>query len=276
LLCQNAGTVKWVLTSLLFVTGPSLGAPTHAAAQQPLLRAHAHNDYDHGRPLLDALDNGFCSVEADVFLADGQLLVGHSRFGLRKSRTLEALYFKPLAERVRANGGSVYEASAPFHLMIDFKTDGAATYAALKPLLERYRFMLTEFTGASTRPGAVTVVISGDRPQQVMEKETERLAGYDGRLSDLDHPVNRHVMPWISDNWQSHFTWRGKGELPAEERMKLNALVRRAHANGQKIRFWAAPDHSVAWKIFHDVGIDLINTDRPVSLASFLRDTASD
>ena len=37
----------------------------------PLRQAHAHNDYEHPRPLLDALDHGFCSVEADVFLTDG-------------------------------------------------------------------------------------------------------------------------------------------------------------------------------------------------------------
>ena len=37
----------------------------------PLRRAHAHNDYYHKRPLLDALDQGFCSVEADVFFAQG-------------------------------------------------------------------------------------------------------------------------------------------------------------------------------------------------------------
>ena len=34
----------------------------------PLPNAHAHNDYEHKRPLFDALDHGFCSVEADVFL----------------------------------------------------------------------------------------------------------------------------------------------------------------------------------------------------------------
>jgi len=46
---------------------------------KPLLRAHSHNDYAHTRPLLDALDQGFCSVEADIYLENGQLLVGHDK-----------------------------------------------------------------------------------------------------------------------------------------------------------------------------------------------------
>ena len=53
-------------------------APIGAAAQPaPLEHAHAHNDYQHARPLFSALERGFRSVEADVHLVDGQLLVGH-------------------------------------------------------------------------------------------------------------------------------------------------------------------------------------------------------
>ena len=37
--------------------------------------AHAHNDYMHERPLFDALDNGFRSIEADVFAIGDSLHV---------------------------------------------------------------------------------------------------------------------------------------------------------------------------------------------------------
>ncbi|MEU9588105.1 hypothetical protein AB0D70_32420, partial [Streptomyces werraensis] len=49
-----------------------MAAPASAAGAQPLPRAHAHNDYEHDRPLLDALDHGFTSVEADIYLVDGE------------------------------------------------------------------------------------------------------------------------------------------------------------------------------------------------------------
>jgi hypothetical protein len=42
-----------------------------------LARAHAHNDYERDEPLSDALAQGFSSVEADVWLVDGKLLVAH-------------------------------------------------------------------------------------------------------------------------------------------------------------------------------------------------------
>ncbi|MBT3615020.1 MAG: hypothetical protein HN524_03430, partial [Verrucomicrobia bacterium] len=146
--------MKWIFPCLLFAVWPCDAESAKSAADPaPLVRAHAHNDYYHKRPLLDALASGFCSVEADVFLKDDTLLVAHSRFELKKERTLESLYLAPLAKRVKANGGSVYKTKAPFHLMIDFKTDGPATYTALKPLLEKYRSMLTAFTSDTTQPG---------------------------------------------------------------------------------------------------------------------------
>ena len=79
-----------------------------SAAISPLARAHAHNDYEHERPLFDALEQGFTSVEADIWLVDGQLLVAHDLENVQPGRTIEALYLEPLAALVRANGGVVH------------------------------------------------------------------------------------------------------------------------------------------------------------------------
>lgn len=54
----------------------------------PLPKAHAHNDYEHERPLFDALEHGFCSVEADIGFIDGELRVAHDQEDARPGRTL--------------------------------------------------------------------------------------------------------------------------------------------------------------------------------------------
>lgn len=86
----------------------TLFAIVPAFAQTPLPNAHAHNDYEHARPLLDALDHGFCSVEADIYLVDGALLVAHDRKDVKPERMLQSLYLDPLRERVKTNNGRVY------------------------------------------------------------------------------------------------------------------------------------------------------------------------
>src|SRR5436190_6795498 len=124
----------------------------------PLTRAHAHNDYEHTRPLLDALDHGFCSIEADIWLVDGKLLVAHERGKVKPHQTLQALYLEPLRERVRRNGGRLYPAGPPAILLIDVKSDAEATYAALRELLKEYADMLTVFRDGSVQAKAITVI----------------------------------------------------------------------------------------------------------------------
>src|SRR5579883_636054 len=113
------------------IAAPAGRGDKPAPAVVPLTHAHAHNDYEHKRPLFEALENGFCSVEADVFLVDGKLLVGHTRSSLRPERTLESLYLDPLRERAKANGGKIYPGGPTVFLLVDVKTSGKETCAAL-------------------------------------------------------------------------------------------------------------------------------------------------
>src|SRR5687767_12337880 len=117
---------RWlsVLPALLItvVAGPLPAAV--AGGVQPLERAHAHNDYEHDGLLFDARDGGFTSVEADVWLVDGELRVAHDLAGTLPGRTLRSLYLQPLAELVRANGGHVYPRwRGSFQLLVDIKSD---------------------------------------------------------------------------------------------------------------------------------------------------------
>ena len=55
---------------------------------RPIRQGHAHNDYEQEKPLFDALDNGFCSIEVDIFLVEGKFLVGHDKKDLRPEKTI--------------------------------------------------------------------------------------------------------------------------------------------------------------------------------------------
>ncbi|MCX7032097.1 MAG: phosphatidylinositol-specific phospholipase C/glycerophosphodiester phosphodiesterase family protein [Spirochaetes bacterium] len=259
------------------------GAPG-APVIQP--RAHSHNDYEHARPLLDALAFGFCSVEADIYLVDGALLVAHDRSNVDARRTLDNLYLRPLWERFQANGGHIYplgratapplgRATAPpeaaaFTLLIDVKNNGAETFRVLDRMLADYAPMLAHFTDDTTTPGAVTVIISGDRATDVILASSPRRAGIDGRLSDLDGPLNRHQMPLISDNWTMHFGWLGQGDMPPDEAAKLDAIVAKAHERGVRVRFWSIPQTEVIWSRLYDAGVDLLNADDLGKLSAVL------
>lgn len=243
----------------------------------PLVRAHAHNDYEHSRPLFDALEHGFTSVEADVWLVDGELLVAHDKDKVRADRTLKSLYLDPLMDKVQENDGAVYKNyEHEFILWIDIKSEDEATYRAIDEQLREYNRMLTKFVPSGVKPGAITVYISGNRPRTFMENQTVRYAAYDGRMSDLGSGASSEFIPVISDNWTKHFTWLGVGPMPQAEREKLNSIVLTAHANDQKVRFWATPDLSspareALWKELLKAGVDFTNTDDLAGLEEFLK-----
>ncbi|AWW40908.1 phosphatidylinositol-specific phospholipase C/glycerophosphodiester phosphodiesterase family protein [Streptomyces cadmiisoli] len=244
---------------------------------RPLWRAHAHNDYEHPRPLLDALDHRFGSVEADIFLVGDQLLVAHDAADLDPARTLESLYLAPLAARVRANRGSVYRGQrGSLQLLIDIKTEGSSTYLELDRHLRRYKHLFTTWSHGRVHPGPVTAVISGDRAARVpMEAQKVRRAFYDGRLADLGSSAPASFIPLISDNWTLNFTWRGEGAFPDAERQKLHTIMRSAHSRGQKVRFWATPDlagpaRDALWTELLAADVDFVNTDDLPGLQAFL------
>jgi glycerophosphoryl diester phosphodiesterase len=247
-----------------------------APAVRALPAAHAHNDYEHRRPLQDALDRGFNSVEADVWLVDGELRVAHDLEDAVPGRNLESLYLKPLADRVRENHGQVYKHGRDFQLLIDIKSDGPSTYAAIDKELTKYRGISTVFINGRVLKGAVTSVISGNRPLDVLKAQKVRYAGYDGRLADLQSGMPASLMPLVSDNWTNHFTWTGIGPMPSAERTKLHDIVVKAHHAGYRVRFWATPDvrgaaREALWSELEAAGVDHINTDDLHGLEAFLR-----
>jgi hypothetical protein len=245
------------------------------APVMPLTQAHAHNDYRHDRPLLDALANGFTSVEADVFLIDDDLYVAHDRREITAERTLRSLYLDPLRKRVRKNGGRVYANGPQVTLLIDIKSEAVSTYKALDKMLAEYRDVFTSFGPDGRRDRAVIAIISGNRPYELMASQSIRYAAYDGRLSDLQSEAGADLVPLISDRWTTHFKWRGENEMPAEERRKLREIVRVAHEKGRRVRFWATPDEpsparEALWSELVAAGVDLINTDDLEGLKEFL------
>jgi hypothetical protein len=249
--------------------GVGLFAATSRADPMPLINAHAHNDYEHARPLFDALDRGFCSVEADIYLVDGQLLVAHDRAQVSPARTLQALYLDPLRERVRKNGGKVYPNGPECTLLIDIKSEGEKVYPVLREVLKGYAEMLTVFRPDKTETKAITVILSGSRPTAMLANEPLRYAAIDGRLPDLDQNPSRHLVPLVSDDWSRLFHWRGAGPLPPEEKQKLREFVKQAHQQDRRIRFWGAPDNVQAWQELHRAGVDLLNTDDLAGMQKF-------
>ncbi len=230
----------------------------------PLPNAFAHNDYWHERPLYDALENGYTNIEADVFLRRGNLVVAHINPYFKAHRKLEELYLKPLLHHVSRNNGMVYlNYHVPITLLIDIKSDANETYKALKQLLEKYRSILTSYNNGVVTPRAVTIVISGNKPYDMIKSESSRLVFIDNDLREETTTDLAHVYTKL-------IKWNGYGSFPKSQKENLIYYIKLAHSRGEKVRLWASPDNVSVWDELLKCGVDLINTNQLVALKKFL------
>lgn len=255
-----------IIISLLFSKSKSHSQTLY------LPNAYAHNDYWHKRPLFDALDNGYTYIEADIFLRDGNLIVTHIFPFLRKKRTLEKLYLKPLFDYITANNddGNL-DYTYPITLMVDIKSDADKTYKTLKPLLEKYKSILSGYENGKVVLRQVTIVLSGHKPYKQIKAEESRRVFIDEDLKKVNKDsAHIEMYPIASCRYSSLVKWKGKGAISNAERQRLCAYVLKAHEHGKKVRLWASPENKTVWKELLQCGVDLINTDRLTALKKFL------
>ena len=262
-------------TPNLILTSEPVAIAGTQASPIPLVRAHAHNDYEHQTPLFDALEHGFTSIEVDIHLVGSELYVAHGIGEVQPGRTLISLYLDPLRERIIDYGGWVYLQGSQITLLIDIKTEAEPTYLTLRSMLEEYQDILTVFGPSGVSEGPILAIISGNRPRGLMKSESVRYAAYDGRIEDLGSADPASFIPLISGNWTNFFTWRGIGPMPEQEREMLRDMVERAHLEGRRVRFWATPDNpstarDAVWLELLEAGVDLISTDDLQGLQRFL------
>jgi YVTN family beta-propeller protein len=223
---------------------------------------HSHNDYEQKEPLNAAYRAGFHSIEADVWLVDGRLLVGHDRRDLKPDRTLEALYLNPLQAKIRENRGRPYpDKRKGLQLMIDIKSEATPTTDALVALLKAYPDL--------SKNKRLTVTVSGARPPEDLWSTYPSFIYFDGRPGKSYSPEALKKVAMISDSYGSYMVGSA-GELDVN---KASKVISEAHALGKLFRFWGIPDNAKTWQMLIGLGVDYVNTDRIADLAGFIKDT---
>lgn len=268
---------KRLLTLLAFVSLACLPLKAEPGSGI-LLPAYSHNDYRNDIPLLKALELGYRGVEVDYLVADGELLVGHSRSEVRPGYTVERLYLKPLKEIADASGGRILDGDQPFLLFLESKQQTIPSYTLLRDVLARYDSLLTIVRDGEVRPGPVQVVLVGWFPKEMIESEPVRRVSIqvqysELRAADLESPS--HLVKLVSQRYDRMFRWRGKGRMPARDRENLKALVASARAPGRLVRVYEVPRNGIVYEKLVEEGVDLIGTKTIESSRELLIDLVS-
>ena len=97
---------KLILVCMLIAISMQVPAqvPTAYTAEN---NVHSHNDYCQNVPFYTAYSARCASIEADIYLVNGELYVAHERDEITPVRTLRTLYLEPIRQQMKINGGKV-------------------------------------------------------------------------------------------------------------------------------------------------------------------------
>ncbi len=228
---------------------------------------HSHNDYLQNVPFYTAYSARCASIEADIFLIDGELYVAHEEKEINKARKLRNLYLEPIKEQMEINGGSGYPDGKSFQILIDLKTHYKETLKVLEQQLLEYR----DCFDTKKNPLAVRAIISGSSPSPEEFSNYADFICFDGRPQLTYTPEQSRRVPLVSLSFQTLTPWNGLGRMIEADYDKVKAVVDEVHAQGKVVRFWGCPDTKTAWNTFMKLGVDYLNTDQPALLDDFLK-----
>ncbi len=240
---------------------------TTAMAQPKLYTVanlHSHNDYEKPYPFKEAYNQGFGSIEADIFLRGENLVIAHDTNQAKLGKTLDSFYLQPLQTCIKTNNGFPYVSKdRTLQLLIDIKTEAIPTLNKLIEKLKAYPSI--------TNCASVKIVITGNRPPAPSFASYPAYIYFDGELYQ-DYPADALTrIEMLSDDFKRYSTWNGKGGIQQKEKIVLEKGIAKAQGLHKKLRFWNAPDVINSWYTFMRLGIDYINTDHIYAAATFLK-----
>ena len=254
---------------------------THGISPIP---CHSHNDYWRRVPLFSALETGCTSVEADIWIENGLLRVGHTRKTSLRGQTLQGLYLNPLLEMLKQHNPHLNRTSSVLSpdsnpelkeedelvgifvtdpkqtlvLLIDFKSGEHLweyLVESLRPLREHGFLTFSNGSDVISRP--ITIVVTGNAPFHRVARNTHHDIFYDAPLGHLNLPetpsspgsANLSYTPQNSYYASVDFR-KAIGSLPLSrlsqgQLAKLRNQIRDAHERGLKVRYWGTPSWPV-------------------------------
>lgn len=215
---------------------------------------HSHNDYEHQRFLVDAMENNFKSIEVDVWLSGGEVKISHLPWNFKG--TLEELYLEPLQVMVDSREFKVTETN-PLLLWIDIKDLRRGVIRKLARVLERYPMIGKEIRIILTGNKRLKKRFMEDYPHIPVERDSNQ----------IDEDSKDHT--WYTLKWSKFFEWDGVSEISQNELEELRLLVTSIHAQNRRLRFHASPDTEKYWELMKKLNVDLIDTDKVSLLNKF-------
>ncbi len=220
------------------------------------------------------LGNGISNFEADLMYIYGKLYITSEMPDSANHAIplFQDAYLMPLYSNLKKNGNTIINGDdRESFLLLNIHSDFKKTYRALMSLYEPLKGLTTHHNEGLLQ-GRIRFLIKDIALRDEIAKDGFTCIGLVGNKDDLESSFEYQQMPLIELDFAELTTWKGIGNIPFTDFMKIKETVGKIHEKGRKLSVVNCPNHKAAWEVLVTSQVDFINTNDPVSICNYLNE----
>lgn len=260
---------KFTIAVLFLLTGAFI-----SNAQTKLMpNLVSTQEFQTSKEIWPTFTQGVVHYEAEIMYIYGEVYVTSNMpdSANHEKPTFRSTYLLPIYSQYKKNQGKVHaNYDEEMYLFVNIKFDPKKTYHKIWEQLSPYHEMLTYRVGPKWHEGKLKVIFVGNAPMRAFQQERVSFAAAQGTAADLENEYDNKVMPLIGINFEKEIDWNGVGKMPFDKYTAFKDIVRRAHAQGKKVRIYNCPNDEAIWEVLYTAGVDMISSSDPAKFQKFM------
>lgn len=226
--------------------------------------------------LWESVGNGIINFEADVMYIYGRNYVTAAMpdSANHKLPTLADAYLYPLYSQFKKNNGEIIPGfQSDVFLILNFAFQPVQIYKQLATEMRPFQEMLTYKIDGTAHKGKLRILTKDKAALEKINTIKPSFLGLVGDLSDVDKNVDSEKMPLIELNLNELTNWKGTGNIPFEDFVKIKEAAAKIHTQKKKVALSNCPINKTVADLVQTSGVDYIFTSDPVKMSAFFVQT---
>lgn len=222
--------------------------------------------------LWESIGNGTINFEADVMYIYGKNYVTAVMpdSANHKLLTLADAYLYPLYSQFKKNNGEIIPGfQSDVFFILNFAFQPVQIYKQLATEMRPFQEMLTYKIDGAEHKGKLRILIRDKAALEKINNIKPSFLGLAGNLSDVDKNIDSEKMPLIELNLSELTNWKGTGNIPFEDFVKIKDTVAKIHAQKKKVCLSNCPINKTVADLVQTSGVDYILTSDPLKMSAF-------
>jgi hypothetical protein len=236
---------------------------------KPIISSH---NFTSKSELWESIGNGIINYKADVMYIYGKLYVTDMMPDSinHKLPTLTDAYLYPLYNQFKKNNGQILPGYADeIFLILNFTNQPLQVYKQLAIEMRPFSEMLSYKTDGVEHKGKLKILIANKEYFDLINANKPGFLVLAGKLSDVEKNIDAAKMPLIVADFEEFTKWKGTGNIPFDDFVKIKEIVAKVHAQGKKISITNCPSNKTIADLILTSKVDYLTTPDGAKMAEF-------